>query len=174
IDCTPSQPTLLNWWWTPSTEPRTLIHPYRPSISGGSDALSCKLFPGTLTVCNEQSKKVGSCKSFYIKQRKGKNLKGYLTRFNMATVRKGLRIGQFSGSLVLRILSSMEEIRARVEKHIETKEDLIDRIEAKRSVLRYLGKCVTPTFWNSNFPRLDNWDLAVMSCTNSIVRTTIP
>ncbi|RDY01339.1 hypothetical protein CR513_15354, partial [Mucuna pruriens] len=74
---------------------------------------------------------------FDIWQVKGESLKKYLIRFNNTTVQvnnldqkffvkafqKGLRVGQFSYSLALRHPSSMGEIRARVEKHIEAEED---------------------------------------------------
>ncbi|RDX70822.1 hypothetical protein CR513_49887, partial [Mucuna pruriens] len=83
---------------------------------------------------------------FDIRQNKGEPLKSYLARFNNTTVKvnnpdqkffvkafqKGLRAGQFSDSLALRKPPSMEEIRTRVEKHIEVKEDQADRLEAER------------------------------------------
>ncbi|RDX86210.1 hypothetical protein CR513_32485, partial [Mucuna pruriens] len=69
---------------------------------------------------------------FDIRKAKDESLKSYLTRFNNATVQKGLRAGQFSDTLALRRPLSMEEIRVHVEKHIEAKEDQADRLEAKR------------------------------------------
>ncbi|RDX73966.1 hypothetical protein CR513_46346, partial [Mucuna pruriens] len=45
----------------------------------------------------------------------------------------GLRGEQFSDSLALRRPSSMGEIRARAEKHIEAKENQVDQIQAKRT-----------------------------------------
>ncbi|RDX88457.1 hypothetical protein CR513_29943, partial [Mucuna pruriens] len=59
---------------------------------------------------------------FDIKQAKGESLKSYLARFNNATVR-GLLAGHFSNVLALRQSSSMEETRARTEKHVKAKED---------------------------------------------------
>ncbi|RDY08998.1 hypothetical protein CR513_06708, partial [Mucuna pruriens] len=74
---------------------------------------------------------------FDIRQAKEESLKSYLARFNNATVRvndpdpkffikafqKGLRASPFSDSLALKRPSSMVEIRARAEKHIEVEED---------------------------------------------------
>ncbi|RDX93068.1 hypothetical protein CR513_24711, partial [Mucuna pruriens] len=78
---------------------------------------------------------------FDIRKAKDETLKSYLARFNNATVRvndpdqkffmkafqKGLRVGQFSDSLALRRPLSTEEIRTRVEKHIEVEEDQAER-----------------------------------------------
>ncbi|RDX76999.1 hypothetical protein CR513_42940, partial [Mucuna pruriens] len=79
---------------------------------------------------------------FDIKQAKGESLKSYLAHFNNAIVRvnnldqnffiEGLRIGQFRDALALRRPSSMEEIRARAEKHIEVEEDQANQLEAER------------------------------------------
>ncbi|RDX61384.1 hypothetical protein CR513_60393, partial [Mucuna pruriens] len=76
---------------------------------------------------------------------KGENLKSYLARFNNATIwvndldqkffvkpfQKVLRAKQFSDALALRRSSSMEEIKAQAEKHIEAEEDLADRVKAE-------------------------------------------
>ncbi|RDY07417.1 hypothetical protein CR513_08479, partial [Mucuna pruriens] len=83
---------------------------------------------------------------FDIKQAKGESLKSYLARFNNATVlvddpnqkffmkafQKGLRTGPFSDALALKGPTSMEEIRARAEKHVEVEEDQLERREAER------------------------------------------
>ncbi|RDX78298.1 hypothetical protein CR513_41447, partial [Mucuna pruriens] len=77
---------------------------------------------------------------FDIKQTKGETLKSYLARFNNVIVKvndpdhkffvkafqKGLKVGQFNDSLTLRRPLTMEEIRTRVEKHIEVEEDQVD------------------------------------------------
>ncbi|RDY09595.1 hypothetical protein CR513_06023, partial [Mucuna pruriens] len=98
--------------WTLLVELKTLTLTYRLSvyISGGDDALNCKLFPGTLkdvailpsrTICNfndlatlftsqfatNKTKRLEVNDLFDIKQMKGENLKKYLVRFNNATVR---------------------------------------------------------------------------------------
>ncbi|RDX60970.1 hypothetical protein CR513_60843, partial [Mucuna pruriens] len=147
-------------------------------ISGGSDRLSCKLFPGTLRgvpmqwmatlpprsihtfsdlarlflsqFAANKAKKMEVADLFVIKQARGESLKGYLARFNTATVRvndpdqkffvkafqKGLRIGPFSDALALRRPASMEEIRMRAEKHIEVEEDQAKRMEADHAHLK--------------------------------------
>ncbi|RDX72508.1 hypothetical protein CR513_48006, partial [Mucuna pruriens] len=83
---------------------------------------------------------------FDIKQAKDESLKSYLARFNNATVwvndpnqkffmksfQKGLRVGKFNDALALRKPISMEEIRARAEKHIEAKEDQVKWLETER------------------------------------------
>ncbi|RDX64712.1 hypothetical protein CR513_56695, partial [Mucuna pruriens] len=118
-------------------------------INNGDDKLSCKLFPGTLRgvagsfvsqfVANK-IKKLEVIDLFNIKQAKGESLKSYLAQFNNATVRvddldqkffvkafkKGLRAGPFNDALVLRRPTSMEEIRARAEKHVEVEEDQLE------------------------------------------------
>ncbi|RDX83778.1 hypothetical protein CR513_35280, partial [Mucuna pruriens] len=141
-------------------------------ISGGDDRLSCKLFPGTLRGVAMQwiatlpprfvhtfndlarlfvsqftankVKKLEVADLFNIKQARGESLKGYLARFNNATMQvndpdqtifvkafqKGLRADLFSDVLALRRPASMEEIRVRAEKHIEVEEDQAERMEA--------------------------------------------
>ncbi|RDX85216.1 hypothetical protein CR513_33633, partial [Mucuna pruriens] len=70
---------------------------------------------------------------FNIKQGKGETLKNYMAHFNNATAfQKGLRAGQFSNSLALRRPLTMEEIRARAEKHIEVEEDQANRLEVEK------------------------------------------
>ncbi|RDY05050.1 hypothetical protein CR513_11149, partial [Mucuna pruriens] len=83
---------------------------------------------------------------FDIKQAEGENLKSYLARFNNATVRvddpdqkffvkafqKGLRAGPFSDALALRKPVSMEEIRARAEKHVEMEEDQYEQRKSEQ------------------------------------------
>ncbi|RDX68253.1 hypothetical protein CR513_52775, partial [Mucuna pruriens] len=129
-------------------------------ISRGSDSLSDKLFPGTLrgvamhwlatllarTICSfndlailfvsrfatNKIKQLEVADLFDIRQTKGESLKSYLARFNNTIIRKGLRVGQFSDALALRLPTSMGEIRARAEKHIEVEEDLANRLEAER------------------------------------------
>ncbi|RDY09256.1 hypothetical protein CR513_06396, partial [Mucuna pruriens] len=92
-------------------------------------------------------KKLEVADLFDIKQNRGESLKSYLACFNNATVRvddpnqkffvkafqKGLRAGSFSGTLALRRSSSMEEIHAWAEKHVEAEEDQTERMEAKRA-----------------------------------------
>ncbi|RDX72888.1 hypothetical protein CR513_47569, partial [Mucuna pruriens] len=82
---------------------------------------------------------------FDIKQGRGESLKSYLARFNNAMGRvddpdqkffikafqKGLKAGPFSDALALCRSSSMEEICARAEKHIEVQEDQLERTEAE-------------------------------------------
>ncbi|RDX93751.1 hypothetical protein CR513_23945, partial [Mucuna pruriens] len=127
-------------------------------ISFGKDRLSCKLFSGTLRgvamqwmatlpaksiqafsdlassfvsqFAANKVKKLEVTDLFNIKQARGESLKSYLFYFNNATVR-GLRVGPFSDAMALRRSSSMEEIRARVEKHVEVEEDQIERLEAE-------------------------------------------
>ncbi|RDX68785.1 Retrovirus-related Pol polyprotein from transposon 17.6, partial [Mucuna pruriens] len=140
-------------------------------ISDDSDQLKCKLFPGTLRgvamqwmatlpprsvytfndlvrsfvsqFAANKVKKLEVADLFDIKQARGESLKGYLARFNNATVRvndpdqnffvkafqKGLRAGPFNDALALRQPASMEEIRVRAEKHIEVEEDQAKRME---------------------------------------------
>ncbi|RDX91034.1 hypothetical protein CR513_27050, partial [Mucuna pruriens] len=90
---------------------------------------------------------------FDIKQAKGESLKGYLACFNNATMRvddpdqkffvkafqKGLRVGQFSDALALRRSSTMEEIRAQAEKHVEAEEDQAERLEPQGVQIGGLG-----------------------------------
>ncbi|RDX61759.1 hypothetical protein CR513_59986, partial [Mucuna pruriens] len=123
-------------------------------ISGGSDQLSCKLFPGTLRGVTMQwmatlptwsiqtfGQLAGSFVSqfaankvnklevadlFDFKQGRGESLKSYLARFNNATV-QGLRAGPFCDALALCKPSNMHEIRAWAEKHIEVEEDQLQR-----------------------------------------------
>ncbi|RDX69457.1 hypothetical protein CR513_51431, partial [Mucuna pruriens] len=87
---------------------------------------------------------------FDIRQAKEEGLKSYLARFNTATVRvndpdqkffikafqKGLRASPFSDSLALKRPSSMAEIRARAEKHIEVEEDQAERIVEEQAQSR--------------------------------------
>ncbi|RDX68991.1 hypothetical protein CR513_51956, partial [Mucuna pruriens] len=68
---------------------------------------------------------------FDSKQMKGENLKRYLICFNKA---------MFSDSLALRRSTSMEEIRARVEKHIDVEEDLADKLEVECKIPPILTK----------------------------------
>ncbi|RDX69607.1 hypothetical protein CR513_51254, partial [Mucuna pruriens] len=86
-------------------------------------------------------------------------LKQYLARFNATMVQvddpdqkffikafqKGLRAGPFSDSLALSRLSSMTEIRARAEKHVEAEEDKEDRLQVERVVPAF-GKKNTHNF----------------------------
>ncbi|RDX88207.1 hypothetical protein CR513_30228, partial [Mucuna pruriens] len=83
------------------------------------------------------------------KQAKGENLKGYNSavrvsdsnqKFYVKTFQKGLRAGQFNNSLAPRKPPSMEEIRTRAKKHIEGKEDLIDRLEVECQPLALQAK----------------------------------
>ncbi|RDX93804.1 hypothetical protein CR513_23893, partial [Mucuna pruriens] len=81
-----------------------------------------------------------------VKRLEGGSLKSYLARFNNATVRvddpdqkffvkafqKGLRVDPFSDALALRRPSTMEEICARAEKHVEVEEDQTKRLEVER------------------------------------------
>ncbi|RDX90594.1 hypothetical protein CR513_27521, partial [Mucuna pruriens] len=53
-------------------------------------------------------------------------------KFFVKAFQKGLYVGQFSDSVVLRRPSDMEEIRAWTEKHIEVGEDLANHLEAER------------------------------------------
>ncbi|RDX77001.1 hypothetical protein CR513_42942, partial [Mucuna pruriens] len=80
------------------------------------------------------------------RQAKGESLKNYLARFNNVTVRvndpnqkffvkafqKGLKASPFNDSLVLRRPTSMEEIRMRIEKHMEAEEDQVEWLEEER------------------------------------------
>ncbi|RDY07703.1 hypothetical protein CR513_08149, partial [Mucuna pruriens] len=84
---------------------------------------------------------------FDIKQAKDESLKSYLARFNNAIVRvddpdqkffvkafqKRLKASPFSDALALRRPSSMDEIRARAEKHVEMEDDQIERIGANKN-----------------------------------------
>ncbi|RDX73390.1 Retrovirus-related Pol polyprotein, partial [Mucuna pruriens] len=97
-----------------------------------------------------KAKKMEVADLFDIKQARGESLKGYLARFNTATVRvndpdqkffvkafqKGLRVGPFSDALALRRPASMEEIRMRAEKHIEVEEDQAERMEADHAHIK--------------------------------------
>ncbi|RDY00628.1 hypothetical protein CR513_16166, partial [Mucuna pruriens] len=83
---------------------------------------------------------------FDIKHAKSESLKQYLKHFNSAIVQvddpnqkffvkafqKGLRAGSFSDSLALTKLVSIEEIRARDEKHVEAEEDKEDWLTTKK------------------------------------------
>ncbi|RDX93923.1 hypothetical protein CR513_23745, partial [Mucuna pruriens] len=125
-------------------------------ISEGDDAIRYKLFLGTLTGVDLQwffaylpkpstltmtwphfvankTKKLGVTDLFNIKQIKGETLKKCLACFNSATVQE-LHAGHFSDSLALRRSISMEEIRAKAEKHIEAEEDLADRVVVEREI----------------------------------------
>ncbi|RDY09084.1 hypothetical protein CR513_06611, partial [Mucuna pruriens] len=53
---------------------------------------------------------------------------------------KGLRVVQFGNSLILRCLSSMGEIKARVERHVEVEEDQVDRIHVEKDALTFENK----------------------------------
>ncbi|RDX82657.1 hypothetical protein CR513_36523, partial [Mucuna pruriens] len=89
-------------------------------------------------------KKLEVADLFDIRQARGESLKGYLAQFDNATMRvnvpdqkffvkafqKGLRAGPFSDVLALRRPASMEEIKVRVEKHIEVEKDQAERMEA--------------------------------------------
>ncbi|RDY05675.1 hypothetical protein CR513_10461, partial [Mucuna pruriens] len=122
-------------------------------ISGASNQLSCKLFPGTLRAGSfvsqfaaNKAKRLEVADLFNFKQGKGESLKSYLARFNNATVRvndpdqkffvkafqKGLRAGPFCDALALRRPSNMDEICASSEKHIEVEEDQLQRAEPDR------------------------------------------
>ncbi|RDX70366.1 hypothetical protein CR513_50400, partial [Mucuna pruriens] len=127
-------------------------------ISGGNDVISCKLFPGTLRGVSMQwfaSLPPGTIHTFNnLAVAKGESLKKYLTCFNsvivhvnnpdqeffVKTFQKELRVCQFSDSLALRHSTSMGEIRAKVEKHIEAEEDQVDRIHAERDASTILTK----------------------------------
>ncbi|RDX61758.1 hypothetical protein CR513_59984, partial [Mucuna pruriens] len=92
-------------------------------------------------------KKLEVADLFDIKQSRGESLKSFLALFNNAIVwvddpdqkffmkafQKGLRVNPFSDALALRRPSSMEEIRARAEKHIKVEEDQMEQIEAERN-----------------------------------------
>ncbi|RDX97992.1 hypothetical protein CR513_19163, partial [Mucuna pruriens] len=136
-------------------------------ISGGNDALNCNYPPSPRSIRSfkdlatffasqfvaNKKKRLEVAGLFDVRQAKGETLKSYLAQFNNVTVRvndpdqkffvkafqKGLRVGQFSDSLALRRPLSMEEIRARTEKHIEVKEDQAGRLEAERQS----GTCET-------------------------------
>ncbi|RDX86644.1 hypothetical protein CR513_32005, partial [Mucuna pruriens] len=72
-----------------------------------------------------KTKRLEVANIFDIKQSRGESLKSYLARFNNATVQVddpdlkffGLKVGPFNDALALQRLASMEEIRARAEKH---------------------------------------------------------
>ncbi|RDY00731.1 hypothetical protein CR513_16046, partial [Mucuna pruriens] len=80
---------------------------------------------------------------FGIRQTRGESLKSYLARFNDATIRvddpdqkffvkafkKGLRVGPFSDALAFHRPTSMEEIRARAEEHVEMEEGRFEKRE---------------------------------------------
>ncbi|RDX85066.1 hypothetical protein CR513_33787, partial [Mucuna pruriens] len=78
---------------------------------------------------------------FDIKQAKDESLKSYLARFNKATVQVddpdqkffGLKASPFSDALALRRPSSMDEIQAQAEKHVEMEDDQIERIGANKN-----------------------------------------
>ncbi|RDY00529.1 hypothetical protein CR513_16284, partial [Mucuna pruriens] len=84
---------------------------------------------------------------FDIKQAVGESLKSFLARFNNVIVRvndpdqkifiktfqKGLKASPFSDSLALRRPTSMDEIRVRVEKHVEAEEDQAERMKEELS-----------------------------------------
>ncbi|RDY01240.1 hypothetical protein CR513_15462, partial [Mucuna pruriens] len=107
-------------------------------INGGSDLLSCKLFLERLEVVD----------LFDIKQTKNETLKQYLARFNDTMVQvddpdqkcfvkafqKGLQVGLFSDSLTLSRPTSMTEIRAQVEKHVEVEEDKEDHLLVEKEL----------------------------------------
>ncbi|RDY05806.1 hypothetical protein CR513_10308, partial [Mucuna pruriens] len=112
-------------------------------ISGGNDRLSCKLFLAS------KVKKLEVVDLFDVKQTEGESLKSYLARFNNAAVRvddpdQNLRAGPFSDALALRRPASMEEIRARAEKHVEVEEDQLERRKSERGLnhkdVRHLAK----------------------------------
>ncbi|RDX90526.1 hypothetical protein CR513_27597, partial [Mucuna pruriens] len=82
---------------------------------------------------------------FDIRQASREILKSYMARFNDVTVwvndpdqkfsvkafQKGLKVGPFSDALALQKSVSMEEIRVRVEKHVEMEESRFDKREAE-------------------------------------------
>ncbi|RDX93699.1 hypothetical protein CR513_23991, partial [Mucuna pruriens] len=106
-----------------------------------------------ITIRRQQGEKAGGGRLV-----EGESLKSYLTHFNNSTVRvddpdqkffvkafqKGLRAGPFSDALALKKPVSMEEIRARVEKHVEMEEDQYERRKSKqrpdRKDVRHLAK----------------------------------
>ncbi|RDX66647.1 hypothetical protein CR513_54564, partial [Mucuna pruriens] len=128
-------------------------------ISGGIDPLSCKLFLGTLQgvamhwlatlpsrsirsfddlaasfvsqfVAN-RIKRLEVVDLFDFRQAQCESLKSYLAWFNNATVRVN-NLDQ-NDALALRRLTSMGEIRIRVEKHIEAEEDKEDRVLVEKA-----------------------------------------
>ncbi|RDX88649.1 hypothetical protein CR513_29741, partial [Mucuna pruriens] len=127
-------------------------------ISGGSDSLSCKLFPSTLrgvaihwlatllarTIRSFSDLTILFFSQFVVnkikrlKANKGGKLEKLLGQVQQhhrlsrqPEPKKRLRVGQFSDALVLRRPTSMGEIRAQAEKHIEADEDLANRLEAE-------------------------------------------
>ncbi|RDX95256.1 hypothetical protein CR513_22254, partial [Mucuna pruriens] len=121
-------------------------HPKGPYNAITFDDLTT-IFISQFTI--NKAKRLEVADLFDIKQMKGENLKGYLTRFNSATVRvndsdqkffvkvfqKGLYTDQFNKSLALRRLSNIEVIRAQAEKHIEVEKDLANCLEVERQPL---------------------------------------
>ncbi|RDX79639.1 hypothetical protein CR513_39919, partial [Mucuna pruriens] len=75
-------------------------------------------------------------------------------------------------------------------KELVAEDDLANHLEAKRQPLAPQAKpshevlvrahpcegerCITPTFWNSHFPRPASWGPIVKSGANSTIPTTIP
>ncbi|RDX88256.1 hypothetical protein CR513_30179, partial [Mucuna pruriens] len=135
------------WSWSTLTEARTPMHTYKPSKR------RC-----TLVFVANKVKKLEVADLFDIKQAEGESLKSYLARFNNATVRvddpnqkffvkafqKGLRARLFSDALALKKPASMEEIRARAEKHVEVEEDQFEwrksEWEPDRKDMRHLAR----------------------------------
>ncbi|RDX78209.1 hypothetical protein CR513_41544, partial [Mucuna pruriens] len=63
-----------------------------------------------------------------------------LEKFFVKAFHKGLRVGQFSDSIILRRPASIGEIRTQTEKHIEAEEDLADRLQVEHKASPFLSK----------------------------------
>ncbi|RDX59107.1 hypothetical protein CR513_61913, partial [Mucuna pruriens] len=134
-------------------------------ISGGDDRLSCKLFSDTLRGVAMQWMATLSTKSIqtfsdlagsFVSQFAANKMKKLESEKLFSTVQqrdslggfvkafqKGLRAGSFNDALALRRPTSMEEIRARAEKHVEVEEDQLGRREAERDFIHREVRCPT-------------------------------
>ncbi|RDY01551.1 hypothetical protein CR513_15107, partial [Mucuna pruriens] len=113
-------------------------------ISGGNDRLSCKLFLGTLRGVAMQW--MATLPPRFIQTFKDL-ANSFVSQFvanKVKKLEKGLRAGPFSDTLALKKPISMEEIRARVKKHVEMEEDQFEQRKSEqgsnRKDTRHLAK----------------------------------
>ncbi|RDX99754.1 hypothetical protein CR513_17148, partial [Mucuna pruriens] len=99
-------------------------------ISGGDNRLNCKHFPGTLRGVTMQWMATLLARSI---QTFSDLARSFVSQFAANKIKKlkGLRVGPFSDALALRRPTSMEEIPARAEKHVEVEEDQLERREVE-------------------------------------------
>ncbi|RDX67130.1 hypothetical protein CR513_54022, partial [Mucuna pruriens] len=105
------------------------------------DAISCKLFLGTLRGVAMQWFAGLLPRTIHTFNDLATIFMSQFATNHAKRLEKGLRVDQFSNSLALIRSSNMSEIWAKTEKHIEAKEDQADRIHAEKD---------TSTSWSKN------------------------